>query len=204
MIPTGDFDRLSVDVIKRYTYIDIPITFGVLIADYRQTLAREYILNYVKVFDKKSNKYIDFFIPGYAPFYGGQQTKLMDKDHNQYYFNEDLFLEFIDKFERVFDISYEFNPMLVLVELNGNRFESSRKMVLALDSMDGGVKKSGVLFQKIFDIARSYVSLDDFSNRLISTYIKGNVIDSIINALGNDFIAEVNTQQKNIRRFLIK
>ena len=203
MFPTGDFDRLRRDVIERYKDIDIPITFGVLIADYRQSLAREYILNYVDVFDRKSNKYIDFFIPGYAPFYGGTQTKLMDKDDNPYFFNENLFLEFVSKFERTFDVPYEFNPMLILIELDGKNFEKSRKMVLALDEMDGGIKKSGVLFQKIFEIAKRHVSLDDFSNNLVSTYVKDNIIDSIISALGNDIIAEVNTQRKNIRRFIV-
>lgn len=203
MFPTGDFDRLRRDVIERYKDIDIPITFGVLIADYRQSLAREYILNYVDVFDIKSNKYIDFFIPGYAPFCGGMQTKLMDKDDNPYFFNENLFLEFVSKFEQTFDVPYEFNPMLILIELDGKNFEKSRKIVLALDEMDGGIKKSGVLFQKIFEIAKRHVSLDDFSNNLVSTYVKDNIIDSIISALGNDIIAEVNTQRKNIRRFIV-
>ncbi len=59
MFPTGDFDRLKYEIIEWYSDIDIPITFGILTADYEQSLAREYIINYIDVFDKRSNKYID-------------------------------------------------------------------------------------------------------------------------------------------------
>ena len=203
MIPTGDFDRLRSDIIERYQDIDIPITFGVLIADYRQQLAREYILNYVKVFDKESNKYIDFFIPGYAPFYGGEYTKLMDKDNNRYFFNKKLFEDFVFKLNRIFGVPYENNPMLVLIELDNNNFVRSRKMVLDLGYMDGGIQRSCVLFKRIFDIARRHVSIDDFSHNLASTYIKEHIIDLIIDSLEGNIITELNTLYRNIRRFRV-
>lgn len=40
-------------------------TAAILIADYQQQLAREHILNYVDLFNRESDKYIDFYVPGY-------------------------------------------------------------------------------------------------------------------------------------------
>ena len=55
------FESLSKKVLQKYE--GISITMGILIADYRQTDAREYILNYMNRFDELSGKYIDFYLP---------------------------------------------------------------------------------------------------------------------------------------------
>jgi hypothetical protein len=47
MWPLGSYDRM-VHEIKRRENRDIPVTFGILIADYRQQINREYILNYIE------------------------------------------------------------------------------------------------------------------------------------------------------------
>lgn len=49
--------------------------FGVLFCDVRQSKAREYILNYLDVFQLRSGKFIDFYIPGYIP-----ETELYEKN----------------------------------------------------------------------------------------------------------------------------
>ena len=48
MFPIGSYERLYYDILKRYKeYTNTEyVTFGILIADPRQTEAREYILNY--------------------------------------------------------------------------------------------------------------------------------------------------------------
>lgn len=46
MWPLGQYDRL-VHEIKRREDNSIPVTFGLLIADYNQQTCREYILNYI-------------------------------------------------------------------------------------------------------------------------------------------------------------
>ncbi len=121
MFATGDFERLKHDIVKRYENNDIKITFGILIADYDQSLAREYILNYLKIFNKKSDKYIDFFIPGYVPYHNhASPTKFIDTGKHRYYFSRELFESFIHEFEGQFDFEYSFNPVLVLVELEAD------------------------------------------------------------------------------------
>ena len=207
MYPTGDFERFKNDVLERYDAIDIPITFGVLIADYRQDRAKQEILNHLVPFNDKSNRYIDFFIPGYQPdFLGGSSDclRIKDRDGNKLVFNEDIFEEFVDEFQKAFHYVYEFNPVLVLVELSGKKFADARKIVIELDSPYSDIKRTGSLFLEIFDIAKRFVNIEDFSRNLVGTYLKGAYVDAIIQAIGNDMLSEVNNQQKNIRRFTIK
>ena len=198
MFPTGDFNRLKHEVMQWYND-DAPITFGILIADYEQTLAREYIINYMNIFDKKSNKYIDFFIPGYLPYDNGIITSMKDKDGNSYHFDRTTFEIFIEEFEKYFDFTYEFNPVLILVELKNKNF-----IIIDLDCNESDIKRAGVLFLDIFNIAKKYVRIEDFSRELVATYIKGSHLDSIVRSIDNHFLTEVNEQRKNVRRFRIQ
>jgi len=207
MYPTGNFERFKNDVLKRYDAIDIPITFGVLIADYRQDRAKQYILNYLKIFSDESNKYIDFFIPGYQPDHFGDSSeclRIKDRDGHRYVFNENIFETFISEFQTAFHYVYEFNPVLVLAELSGKKFANARKIVIELNSPDSDIRRAGSLFLEIFNIAKRYVNIEDFSKNLVGTYLKGAYADAIIQAIGNDMLSEINNQQKNIRRFTIK
>lgn len=204
MLPTGNFSRLRCDVIERYKDSGIPVTFGILIVDYRQTLAREYILNYMSVFNKKSNKYIDFFVPGYVPFGTGRETGMKDRDGNIYNFSTDVFFDFIEKFETTFGFKYDYNPALILVEFDDKDFNRTKKIIINLDSQEGEIKRTGVLFEKIFDFAKSHVELSEFSHNLVTTYMKGTWVDSVISAIGSSLLSEINTQQRNIRRFILK
>lgn len=206
MFPTGDFDRLKYEIMEWYSDIDIPITFGILIADYEQSLAREYIINYIDIFDKRSNRYIDFFIPGYV-IYGSDddiRTSMKNKQGDAYYFSRTLFRDFIEKFETYFDYKYEFNPVLILVELKNRNFVGTKKIVIELDSEQTSIKNAGVLFNNIFEIAKKNVSITDFSKELTATYLKDTLADAIINAIDNKILTELYNQKKNIRIFQIK
>ena len=55
-----DFEELSKVILKKYEGEGNCITMGILVADYRQSEAREYMLNYLRRFDMLSGKYIDF------------------------------------------------------------------------------------------------------------------------------------------------
>ena len=93
MIPIGDFSLFRDSIIKRYNDYE-QITFGILLADPRQTEAREYILNYLDVFNKQSKHYFDFFLPGFDNLYTGpSHDPLYDITVNKkrYYFVPEMF-----------------------------------------------------------------------------------------------------------------
>ncbi len=64
MYPVRSFKQITKEIINKYNHA--PVTIGILIADGQQTAARDYIVNYMDRFDKKSGKYIDFYVPGYC------------------------------------------------------------------------------------------------------------------------------------------
>ena len=209
MFPTGDYDRLYYDVLQQYNDIDIPITFGVLIADYDQRLASEYIINYLDFFDMSSGKYIDFFIPGYIPYerYGDDNCipiHFCNKRGEQYYFNREVFHRFITEFGNKFGIKYPYNPILVLVELTKGNFANSRKIIIDLDSNERDIKRTGVLFDKIFSIAKQYTAINDFEYGLARTHIKGDWLDAVVRALDNSIITELRNQQQNVWSFRVQ
>ena len=206
MYPTGDFERLKFEIMERYKDFDIPITFGILIADYEQSLAREYILNYIDVFDKRSNKYIDFFIPGYITHGSNDciRASMKNKQGEPYYFSRELFHDFIEKLETIFDYQYNFSPVLLLVELKNRDFVGTKKIIIELDTEKTSIKKTGVLFTNIFKIAKRYANIKDFSRELTATYLKDTLADSVVDAIDNSILTELHTRKKNIRHFQIK
>ncbi|MCL2722109.1 MAG: hypothetical protein FWD47_12340 [Treponema sp.] len=206
MFPTGDYDRFYYDVLERYDNIDTPITFGVLIADYNQGLARDYIVNYLDIFDKNSDKYIDFFIPGYVPYehYGKDICKpihFRNKQGEKYYFSREAFHRFITEFKNQFDIEYPYSPILVLMELSKDNFTTPKKIIIELDSDNMNIKRSGILFDKIFEIAKQNKNINGFETGLVKTYLKGEWLETIVRAIDNSVLTEMFNQQQNIRSF---
>lgn len=210
-----DFEILSKNLLEQYKELDVPITVGILLADYRQTAAREYILNYLNRFDDLSGKYIDFYLPGYYLYAGDSIDEWKKRSHynicisrhraddyisirrtgEKYYFDDYLFEEFLRDMEKRMQISYTYNPMLLLVEVNMNKargkLEYQRKMIIELDNTQQGIRRSGCLFDEIFRIAQREVNLDRFGGAIRMKYIKGCAIKSLAKALDGSIIEVV-------------
>lgn len=222
------FESLSKEALRKYE--GIPVTMGILVADYRQTEAREYILNYLNRFDEKSGKYIDFYLPGYYMYAKESEMEWAARSHQnmcisrhsssyepihisrrneKFYFDDYLFDDFLRELEKQTGIVYQYNPMLILVEVNKavgyGAIEFQDKMIIDLDDgTPGGVKRSGVLFEKIFEIARREVNLDRFNRELGLYYIKGNAVKTIINILEGNWIEAMEDNVEGVRRYRVK
>lgn len=202
MWPLGNYDRMVFEI-KRRENPEIPVTFGVLIADYRQSLSREYILNYIKRFDYKSDKYINFYLPGYLEenFYGTQE-KIVLKG-KEYYFKYDVYDEFLERLEDEFQIEYSYNPRLILFEYYEGHFKKSKKISIELDSGKLNIKKTGELFERIFNIAKKKVALEDISRSLQRYEMKSGFLDSIVTVLDNKVISLIHDKNENMKVYRI-
>jgi hypothetical protein len=205
MYCTGDFERLSNEVLDRYRDTDITISFGILIADFEQSDAREYIINYLNIFNKRSSNYIDFFIPGYVTrrTENSINTRMYSKSGESYYFDRSTFEDFIEQFEEKFDYKYDFNPVLIIVELEKNNFTNTRKMIVELDDTQFCIKQSGALFSNIFNIAKKYIRIEDISRELTAMYVKGTVIDSLVHIIDGDFGEGIDSQRRIIWKYRV-
>lgn len=76
MYPIGAYERLESELREAEEKLgtDARITFGILFADARQSRAKEYIINYMDIFDQKSGEYFNFFIPGYIEYGRGSKN----------------------------------------------------------------------------------------------------------------------------------
>lgn len=223
MIPTGDFKRLKQDILIHYHEED-EVTFGILLADPRQSETREYIYNYIDVFNKRAGRLFDFFIPGYekiidegGPYnirgehpttsvaYLGNEHYRMQSENVGFIFKRTLFNDFCNGIEKCLGIRYTFNPMLILMEIKPGYIDTARYIVIELDDNERhNVRRSGEFFLALFDALRFSSDLQFIQEHMIKTYIRGNLIDRIIRAIGSDWLTEVAQIGNEINRYRIK
>ena len=219
MNPVGDFRTFREEFLSRYSdYGDHDeVSFGILIADYRQTDAREYIINYLEDFNRASGRAFDFFIPGYlerrvADWYhsdGRVHDRQMIRvsrngySNTNYCFSYDLFRQFCDELHSIFGIQYTFNPMLILMAMEKGYIGTARYIVIELDSAPYGIRRSGQLFNRIFEIARSDNSLESFKKKCSLFYIRDNIINTIAGAIGVPWLEQIATVGSEIKRYRI-
>ena len=224
-----DFETLSKMLLEKYDD-EICVTMGILIADYRQSEAREYILNYMNRFDELSGKYIDFYLPGYYMFTGDSEDEWERRQHHNmcvsrhcsthapvyldrtgapYYFDDYLFEDFLREFSKKTGVGYTYNPMLILIEVKNERYRGQiqfqNKIVIELDeNSPRGIRRSGQLFEAIFDIAKREVNLNRFGRALKIKYIKGNAVQKIASMLDGNFIEAIGESVEGIMTYRIK
>lgn len=201
MWPVGTYERMVYDIKARENPY-LPVTFGVLIADYRQQKAREYILNYIWRFDKLTREYINFYLPGYIEErdYGCDGIDIRGL---QYKFSPQEYLKFIESFSYDFDIDYPYNPVLVLIEYDRGHFKFSRKITIELDSDGSKIEQTGRLIEKIMDICKEYVSLDDFSNRLTREEVGISLLERIVEATNNAMLVSISKGVNDAMKYRI-
>ena len=207
MYPTGSFERFRCDILEKYDEFEF-ITFGILIADSRQSCTKEYILNYVDMFNDQSGRYFDFFIPGYSEFPSNDDAKdYITIGEKKYYFSYQQFKEFVYGLEDSFSLKfrYTFNPMLILMSMKPGHFDSAEFIILELDELNEfGIRRSGELFRTIFDKARYTNELREIRSGFKKTYIKNNCLDSIINAISPSWMLELKKAYGKAKCYRIK
>lgn len=187
--------------------------FGVLFCDVRQSKSREYILNYLDIFNQKSGKYIDFYIPGYIPseeFYeNNDPVDKIEVGEKIFIFSRKEYLDFCNSFSSDFGMDFPFSATLVLLEYRFGNFSTARKIVLELEAAEDGIKSSGNLFLTIFKCAEAgemAKTLDDLFYRLTEherTGIFAAAAKSVLNFLGVD-LEPVLDQCKKIYKFRVQ
>lgn len=230
MNPAKTYNEIGLKILENCN-VGETITVGILVADGDQNDAKKYIINYMDTFDEKSGKYIDFYIPGYYENSTDEDSDIARKYHPNsyvrkaenldqyafslqrtgasYYFDRILFESFLNDMEKRMGIRYTYNPMLILVEINKSLYrgeiEYQKKLVIELDEDPNmGLRRTGQLFDAIFDSAKKYVHLDRFGEQVRMYYIKGKAINNIVKVLQGEWIEAVADLAADILRFRLK
>ncbi len=195
-------------------------TIGILIVDWGNRAVRDYIINCIDRLDRKSSKLIDIYVPGYVTELSASEEEKQQHPNSgprkiafylrrtecQYFFDKFAFDDSVEEIEEKLGIKYTYNPMLILVECDVNKcngkIEYQDKMVIQLDKV--GIERVGILFERIFDIAKETVELKMFAKRLRFTAIKGKAIDLLYNAISKGWKGAVKDLYDAIKLYRIE
>lgn len=195
------------------------VTFGILLADPRQSECKEYLLNYLNYFHKKSQGIFNFYIPGFTdnPYYYGELEEeisvsnisknipMISIEKKDYYFCREYYENFIDNLEQIFNIQPTFNPMLILMEMKPGHIKGAKFVVIELDSLDShGIRRSSQFFNELLNITKKAGTLEEIVNRKELYYAHAKCIDTIISAIGVNWLTEVKTVYDEHKRYKIK
>lgn len=169
MYPIGTYDRF-VQKIKGREGKGKPRYLGVLFCDIEQQNVKEYIINYMEVFNKNSAEHLDFYIPGYLNSTTRCTSDMFEFKNEKYKFNRKIYNEFCYNFSHDFNMPFPYVATLVLLEYKSGDFKNSKKSVFNLEEIKGGLKNSGCFFDLIFKSAESndelQCILDDMFNEV--------------------------------------
>lgn len=171
MFPVGSFSRMKNDLwLREYEKgTDIPITVGILIADYRRSFCKENVLNQLERFDKKSGPLIDFYIPGYC------KTSEIDEHYEddyrfknkQYSFSPQYFNEFVDELEkRNIKVTGRTQLLLLPYEHHHLLFDQAISFDLESDESGNKIESTKLFFESIFQIASETTAFEIFKARI--------------------------------------
>jgi len=209
----GTYERFLRKIKGQENYGEKVNFFGVLFCDVRQSKAKEYILNYLDVFNNRSCNYIDFYIPGYIPekeLYNSVSSTSNEIyiSNSKYIFDQKKYTDFCTSFQNDFDVNFPFSATLVLMEYIKGNFSTAKKIIFELEDTDKGVKSAGPLFLQIFNCAEKgnmAITIEQLSKKL-SAKDKANMLaegaNEILNFFGIDLKPIVN-QYQIIQRYKV-
>ena len=206
MFPVADF-RMFLNSISSIKDDYEKVTFGILIADPRQSEAKEYILNYLNIFHMRSCGYFRFFLPGYDKnaSLNDYETIRIRIGFLDYYFDEALFNDCIEGFRKTFGIEYTYNPMLILMSMKPGYLHTTEYIVIELDDNErNNCRRSGILFSKIIDIAKNNPDIDHIGLRIGMGVIAKDVLLLLIDEIAPTWLSEVVKKGRELKRYRIK
>lgn len=71
------------------------------------------------------------------------------------------------------------------------------------DNSPKGIRRSGLLFDEIFEIAKREVNLSRFERELRMHYLKGNKVKTLVRALDGNFIESLSDTLQGIMQYKI-
>lgn len=103
-----------------------------------------------------------------------------------------------------FGIEHTFNPMLILMSMIPGQICTAKYIVIELDNTSHDIRRSGMVFSKIFELARTNPEINDLQRMFVTTYLKGNWINHILKILNQNKLLEIINIKKIIKKYRVK
>lgn len=148
---------------------NIPITVGILIADYRRQFCKENIINHLERIDRQSGPLIDFYIPGYIrPISETEnQNDQFEFQQQKYCFHKHAFDRFIHELERRgINVTGRTQLLLVPYENHRLRFREALAFDLEKEEASGKIESTKLFFDFIIEISKETTDFEEFRKRI--------------------------------------
>ena len=159
---------------------DLPITVGILVADYRRSFCQENIIDQLDRLNKKSGALIDFYIPGYKKTPYSQIADLLHITYKgeKYRFSKETFNAFLDALEQR-NIKLTGRTQLLLVPFENGRL--LLKDALGFDLEKGeDVERVGsvkLFFDYLIEISKKTTDFEEYRKTIQQDRIKSAFLD---------------------------
>ena len=194
MFPTGSFDRMKSELwFREYEKCtDIPITVGILIADYRRRFCKENVINQIERLDKKSGPLIDFYIPGYCKTAEIDEVYLEDFRFKgkSYSFSVEYYNEFIEKLEKM-GVEVTGRTQFLLIPYENNKLQVNQALCFDLENDENKSKivSTKLFFDSIFEISKETTQFEVFKRKIAQERVSAGVIRFLKENLPNTVLS---------------
>ena len=200
-LSNDDFDKIINKLSAKESMREIMT--GILLFDPRNGSTNS-ILNFLEDYDRLSSYYIDFFLPGYiSESRMDREPHLWDRTYPikfkgvKYYFQPDLFMAEVDRYERDCHFTYNYSPVLVLLDIeryainnprnvDERRFVVKRNLAIDLGQFDRNAPVQA-LFKKIFDYAKANTNMGPYRFNFKYRVLLGHHVAQLKQELKRDF-----------------
>jgi len=179
-------------------------TIGILLARPKSEAGKN-IVDSLPYFHYRSNKSINFYLPGYGAYWYGSYPDEIDVvkiDGTQWSFSNQKYVEFINDIEKRSRWKHSGESELLLIEYKNSCLDYSNVLCFNLDAMlrDNAIPSINAFFEGIFQEAskrKSVTQISDFSGLKTLGQI---TIDSILYAMPSFFSGVI----KKERHYLVR
>lgn len=104
-----------------------------------------------------------------------------------------------------FGIQYTYNPMLILMSIVPGHLHTAEYIVIELDDNEShSARRSGLFFQKLFEIVRDNPDLKHIKVFMGMTELKGNMLETLIKDIAPSWLLPTVSIGRELRRFRIR
>lgn len=178
MLPiSGTFEQFKEKVQENHDLCE-GNTIGLLFVDSRQNDVRQYLTNYLDVFNTESGKYLDFCIPGYSSSKIQTSDNCIQIKNDFWFFNHNNYTSFQKEMKLNYNVPFSTTAYLLLLEI-GDPGSFKRTIKIELDKNKDDVRNAGDLFQQLFEFTREKIAFEEIRNWIIRNkrfkFVKENI-----------------------------
>ncbi|MNW65202.1 hypothetical protein D3C74_435600 [compost metagenome] len=89
------------------------------------------------------------------------------------------------------------------MEYEQGNFKRTKRIIIELDNEGADIKKTGELFETIFDIAKKNVNIMDFSKTLTKKELGNGLFDRIVEIIDIKLLKEIVDNHSKVKKYKI-